>query len=92
MKESRFNYYKEFKRINRILDLDYSKLYDKYHDLELSHNRLESLLKHSKKCLDFCMANFVMPDSIYKSFMNLVIAINQELENPLYRVRERKKK
>lgn len=87
MQKEKFSYFKEFKRMNRILDMDYSQLYDKYHDLELSHNRLETLVKQFVKIFDYYEWYLASPsaDCLYDKAVS-------ELNNPLYRCRERRKK
>lgn len=87
MPNEKFNYYKEFKKMNKLLDLDYNQLYDKYHDLKLSHKRLEKLLKRTLDYLD--SLGFIESDN--GDYYSLYEAIDAELKNPLYRVRERKK-
>lgn len=62
MRQEKFNYFKEFKRMNRLLDMDYNQLYDKYHDLELSHNRMRNLLKMTLKMLE---GEFYLEDMEY---------------------------
>lgn len=87
---------KALAKVHGLIDLDYSKLYDKYRDLELSHNRLEKLLKRVLFLIENCQISpiFEFGFDIFDVRLDdarLHDDILRELKNPLYRVRERKK-
>lgn len=62
MRKEKFNYFKEFKKMNRLLDMDYNQLSDKVKDLKLSHNRMRNLLKMTLKMLE---GEFYLEDMEY---------------------------
>lgn len=72
--------------LNRNLSDDYQELSDRYKDLKLSHNRMEKLLK------DIVMSIKANSDQISNEYSYFLInLINRELNNSLYRCRERRK-
>ena len=94
---------KALAKVPGLIDEETEKLSDKFHDLELSHNRQEKLLKEvdvllrtfwnlissSEKYVIF--KDFYCNHSFLSSAESLHIRIKRELVNPLYRCRERKK-
>lgn len=76
---------KALKELNAYIDNDRQKLCDRLHDLELSHKRLESLVRSFVK-----VAHTKDVDDYY--FCWLVNRAEKELSYPYFRCNERIKK
>ena len=75
-------------KISDVLDDRYKKLCDRYHDLELSHNRKVCLLKRAAELLSYISTT----DDMVQEVHYLYLAILADLNYPLCRVYERRKK
>ena len=53
MIKENFSYLKAFQKLNRNIDDEINNLSDKFHELELSHNRKIRLLKQIKMFLEY---------------------------------------
>lgn len=80
---------KALKNLNAYVDDDRQKLCDRCHDLELSHKRLENLLRLSLSCMYNC-SNYVPAGSDFERLAKLYVRINRELSYPYFRVRVRR--
>lgn len=77
---------KSLRNLNRLMSDDYQNLSDKYQDLKLSHNRQARLLKRTAELLSYISTTEDMVQEVHYLFL----AIMNELNNPLYRCRERR--
>lgn len=82
--------------IQDVLDDRYQKLSDKYHNLELSHNRKKKTLQ---LCLKFCEVvehthwDFYFGELCYPVLVDLIHSMHRSIESALFcdgRERERK--